>query len=338
MGRVNILARIAVICGLLLSFCFISLPASAANFGCISSPDIPGVANLSSVAVDSTLPVGSTIPGSERTFSFSGNCAAISAVPQGSAIITCYYGLGTEISGMPGVYNTGVTGVGITIINSSGQRVIGAGAGCDTRNTPLGYISNTSAKTFSVSMTLALVKTSMTIGSGSLSRAQSIFGIGMYNTGYGLGSNADSSVSYSGNVFYRAVSCSVDAIIPVPLNDVLVSNFSGTGTTAGDKNFNVPVLCNAPVNVSMNMTSAGYISKPNAVLALTPGGNNATGIGIQLLFNGNPVTFDNYFPVGNIINAGDTLNVPFVARYYQSGSSITPGTANATATVTMAYQ
>ncbi|UNK63437.1 fimbrial protein [Buttiauxella ferragutiae] len=338
MGLFIIAKRIMMLCSLLLGLCLISPNVFAANTGCVSTPAIPGIATLSSTAVDSTLPIGSTIPGTERVFSFSGNCSTISAVPQGIAIITCYYGTGTEVSGMPGVYNTGVAGVGITLINSSGQRVTGAGASCDTRNTPLGYISNTSAKTYSISMTLALVKTSNTIGSGAMDPGQTKFGIGMYNTGYGLGSNTDSSVSYTGTLYYRAVSCSVDANIPVPLDDMIVANFSGIGSTAGDKAFNVPVTCNAPVNVMMNMTSAAYISKPNAVMALTAGANNASGIGIQLLYNSSPAVFDNYFSAGNVVNAGDTLNVPFTARYYQTASTVVPGTANATATVTMAYQ
>ncbi|MCS2153358.1 fimbrial protein [Scandinavium goeteborgense] len=316
----------------------LSPAAFAANTGCVSSPAIPGVATLGSVAVDATVPVGSIIPGTERNFSFSGNCATISGVPQGIAIITCYYGTGTEIPGMPGVYNTGVSGVGITLINASGVRITGAGANCDTRNTPLGYISNTSGKTYSISMTLALVKTAATIGTGTLVQAQTKFGIGMYNTGWGLGSSTDSSVSYAGTINYRAISCSVNTLIPVPLPKVPVSYFSGPGSTSGDKNFNVPVTCDAPANVSAYMTSSGYLSKPNGVLALTAGASNAAGVGIQVLYNGSPVAFDSYFNVGNILTAGGTLNIPFVARYYQTASPVTPGIANATATITMAYQ
>lgn len=338
MGLLIIAKRIMMLCSLLLGLSLLSPSVFAANLGCTPTPSPPGIAVINSMAVDSTLPIGATIPGTERVFSFSGNCSTISAVPQGIAIISCYYGTGSEISGMPGVYNTGVVGVGITLINSSGQRVTGAGPGCDTRNTPLGYISNTSGKTFSISMTLALVKTGNNIVAGWMDRSQTRFGIGMYNTGYGLGGSTDSSVSFTGDLYYRAVTCSVDANIPVPLADMVVANFSGIGSTAGDKAFNVPVTCNAPVSVMMNMTSAAYSSKPNSVMALTAGAGNASGIGIQLLYNSSPVVFDNYFSAGNVVNAGDTLNVPFTARYYQTASTVVPGTANATATVTMAYQ
>ncbi|MFP2466829.1 fimbrial protein [Pseudescherichia vulneris] len=338
MAFVFLIKRFLLLCGLLAGLSMLSPAAFAANTGCVSSPAIPGVATLGSVAVDATIPVGNIIPGTERYFNFSGNCSAISAVPQGSVIITCYYGSGTEVAGMPGVYNTGVSGIGITLINSAGVRISGGGAGCDTRNTPLGYISNTSAKTYSISMTLALVKTSATVGTGSLVQAQTKFGIGIYATGYGLGSNTDSSVSYAGTINYRAISCAVSTLIPVPLPKVPRADFNGIGSTAGDKNFTVPVTCNSPANVSAYMTSAGYLSKPNGVLALTSATGNAGGVGIQVMYNGSPVAFDSYFNVGSIISAGGTLNIPFVARYYQAASPVTPGIANATATITMAYQ
>ncbi|MCS2166834.1 fimbrial protein [Scandinavium manionii] len=338
MSIFSLIKKFLLLCGLLAGLGMVSPAVFAANTGCVSSPSVPGVANLGSTAVDASVPVGNIIPGTERYFSFAGNCANISGVPQGSTIITCYYGTGTEVVGMPRVYNTGVSGIGITLINSAGQRVTGAGAACDTRNTPLGYISNTSAKTYSINMTLALVKTSNTVGSGTLVQAQTKFGIGMYATGWGLGTDPDSSVSYAGSINYRAISCAVSTLIPVPLPKVPRSDFNGIGSTAGDKNFTVPVTCDSPANVSAYMSSAGYLSKPNGVLALTSGTGNAGGVGIQVLYNGSPVAFDSYFNVGSIISAGGTLNIPFVARYYQAASPVTPGIANATATITFAYQ
>ncbi len=326
---------------LLLSACFLSPTVLAANVGCTSTPDVPGVAALGSTAVSTSLPVGSIIPGTERFFSFAGNCANISAVPQGTAIITCYYGSGSEVSGMPGVYNTGVAGVGITLINGSGQRVVGAGAGCDTRGNALGYISNTSGKTFSISMTLALVKTAATITPGTLNRGQTVFGIGIYGTGYGLGSSTDSSVSYGGNITYKSITCSVgggSGAIQVPLGNVPVSQFAGINTVAGAQPFNIPVTCNDSVNVSMSMSAAGYISVPNGIIALSSSGNNANGVGVQILYNGNPVVFNQFFSVGSVASAGATLNIPFTAQYIQYASSISPGTANSIATATLEYQ
>ncbi|PSS47271.1 fimbrial protein [Enterobacter sp. FS01] len=338
MSLFSLIKRFLLLCGLLAGLSIVPPAAFAAYTGCVSSPAIPAVVTLGSVAVDATIPVGDIIPGTERNFNFAGNCASVSSVPQGSIIIACYYGTGSEVPGMPGVYNTSVSGIGITLKNSSGNPVTGGGFYCDTRNTALGYISNSSEKTYSISMTLALVKTSATVGTGSLVQAQTIFGIGIYNTGYGIGSNTDSSISYAGTINYRAISCAVSTVIPVPLPKIPVSDFNGIGSTSGDKNYTVPVTCDSPANVSVYMTSSGYLSKSDGVLALTSGSGNAGGIGIQVLYNGSPVAFDSFFNVGSIVNAGGTLNIPFVARYYQAGSPVTPGVANATATITMAYQ
>ncbi|WP_426785164.1 hypothetical protein ACP3TB_15065 [Rahnella variigena] len=77
----KIIKRIVMLAGLLAGLSFLSPAALAANTGCTSSPNIPGVATLGSIAVDASLPVGSTIPGTEKVFAFAGNCAAISGVP-----------------------------------------------------------------------------------------------------------------------------------------------------------------------------------------------------------------------------------------------------------------
>lgn len=339
MSIVNIIKRISVLGSLLVSMYVISPMALAANIGCPSTPDTPGVASLASIAVSSTLPIGSNIPGTEKTFSFTGNCNTTAGrnVPVGTALIACYYGSGSEISGMPGVYTTGVNGIGITLINQLGQRITGAGAGCDTRNTRLTTLA--SDRTFSTSMTLALVKTSENMTSGTLVRAQTVFGLGWYSTGYGIGSTTNSSVGYSGNVNYKGVTCSVgNGSIDVHLGKVPVSQFGGSGTTAGEKVFNLPVSCNDSVNVAMQMNAPSYISASNGIIAINSSGNSASGVGVQVLYNNNPVVFGQFFNVGSIPSAGATLNIPLTARYYQSESTVVPGIANASATVTMSYQ
>ncbi|PUW36880.1 ferrous iron transporter B, partial [Cronobacter sakazakii] len=102
-----------------------------------TAPMMPYTVSVAYVAVSSTLPVGATIPGTDELVSIHGSCNGYSGQP----IIACYYGSGNEVSGMPGVYETGVEGIGISLMNDKGQRIIGGGVGCDTRNTPLGYVS-----------------------------------------------------------------------------------------------------------------------------------------------------------------------------------------------------
>lgn len=126
----------------------IASAAHAENNYCPSSPPTPFTQQLTQIAVSRALPVGSDIPGTQRVFTFNGNCKGRSGwadVTPGHPIIACYYGSGEEVAGFPGVYETGVEGIGIALQNSAGQRVSGIGSDCDTRAQALGYISATPA-------------------------------------------------------------------------------------------------------------------------------------------------------------------------------------------------
>ncbi|EPV3840253.1 fimbrial protein [Morganella morganii] len=63
----------------------------------------------------------------------------------------------------------------------------------------------------------------------------------------------------------------------------------------------------------------------------------ATGVGIQLLYDSQPLTLGTDVPVGSS-SAGGSFSVPLQARYYQTGNTITTGKANAVLTFTMTYQ
>ena len=163
---------------------------------CSTAPVMPQSWDLSSVAVTSSLPVGADIPGSQHTFSISGTCGTNGSNElSGDPIIACYYGNGTEIAGFPGVYSTGVEGIGIALTNSSGQRVVGGGVGCDTRNTSLGNLD--SSLSYQIAVTLSLVKTANDISDTALAQSQTRFGLGCMldqpnvpNATFGLGPKA----------------------------------------------------------------------------------------------------------------------------------------------------
>jgi hypothetical protein len=68
-------------------------------------PPTPFTQQLAQIAVSRALPVGSDIPGTQRVFTFSGNCRDRSGwadVTPGHPIIACYYGSGEEVAGFPG--------------------------------------------------------------------------------------------------------------------------------------------------------------------------------------------------------------------------------------------
>nr|WP_309139800.1 MULTISPECIES: fimbrial protein [unclassified Pseudomonas] len=82
------------------------------------------------------------------------------------------------------------------------------------------------------------------------------------------------------------------------------------------------------------------IDATNGVLSLTPGAGTATGVGLQVLhLSGGPWMLSQNQLLNTVLGPGTTsLNIPMSARYLQTASTITPGTANAVATYTIIYQ
>lgn len=327
---------------LLISGGFLSSNAVAASY-CTSSPSTPYTMALGAVSVPTDLTNGSDIPGTQRSVTFSGSCRGASVpayapVSGGMPIITCYYGTGNEVPGYPGVYSTGVNGIGIAIRNTGGSRVSGAGIGCDTRAYPLGYVGYDSNLSYSYTVTLALVKTGSFISSATLDQSQTKFGMGVYNTAVGIGSSVTNYVAYSGNISLKSVTCTVPSPLNVDLGTFPTTIFTSIGTVSTSKNLNVPVTCDSPVTVKTTITSSSYASSSNGVVGLTPGTGVATGVGIQMLYNSNPVPFGSPLSTGNVYVANGTLNIPFDFRYYQTLQNVTPGDANATVTLAIEYQ
>ncbi|RJT20060.1 fimbrial protein [Buttiauxella izardii] len=298
-----------------------------------TSPDIPNQAVMNSISVSSTLPVGQIIPGTDHLFTISGSC---SSGHNNNVIIGCYYGSGNAVAGFPGVYDTGVAGIGITLINEQGQRIVGTGQSCDTRGTPLGYVSTDGKDTFNFTATIALVKTSVNISSGSLQQAQTKFGVGVYGRD-AIGN--PNQLSYAGNINFKAVTCNVPTkALSVDLGSPFAGDFPGVGSTTLAKTFIVPVTCNDPVEIGTELSSGnGYELPDIGVVKLTQESGVATGVGVQFLYNGSPLVVNNYITTGNITVADETINIPFDVRYYQTASTVTPGAANAVATLSISY-
>lgn len=208
---------------LLTSACLV--PHAHAATTC-ESPDLPYTISAGTLSVPTTLNVGSVIPGSAKTHTVTGNCSGTLA---NHAVIACYYGTGSEVGGMPGVYATNVDGIGIELLNSSGQIVRGTGYECDSTATPMGTVSSDSAQTFSFSYTERLVKTATRIGSGTLTNTQNPFGFGVFKS-VGISGSRNTS-QYSATVAERTATCSIDPLnLTVTLGDFPVSQFTHVGS------------------------------------------------------------------------------------------------------------
>jgi type 1 fimbria pilin len=139
------------------------------------------------------------------------------------------------------------------------------------------------------------------------------------------------------------VACSIKTPnITFALGKVRVSEFGSTpGTTppTAQQTKSLILDCDAGANINMMLTG---IQQPDvsdsSILALSGQGNAgvAEGVGVQLLYNAAPLTLNSNLVLKR--SAGGQELFPITARYYQTRSSVTTGSANASATLTLTYQ
>lgn len=162
---------------------------------------------------------------------------------------------------------------------------------------------------------------------------------GRYRCNKDLGRKPIELFTLTSPVTFASPSCSIatDPTV-VTLNPVLSSQFGGPGSTAADKQFVVALTqCTAGVDVAITLdatTPAGF-NDSQGVIEST---GTASGVGVQLLkSNGSSaVHFNTSFGVGTM-SAGSN-DIKLYARYYQTGTSVSGGTVEATATYTLTYQ
>jgi major type 1 subunit fimbrin (pilin) len=130
--------------------------------------------------------------------------------------------------------------------------------------------------------------------------------------------------------------------VNVDLPEASVSQFSGAGSVAGRKAFNL-TFNQCPAGLS----SIGYsFAATTKVLDATNGvvapnsTSTASGVGIQLLRGNNtPVTFDTIYLLDNYdASAKANYTVPMQAGLFQVGNTVTAGTANTAITFTLNYK
>jgi len=137
--------------------------------------------------------------------------------------------------------------------------------------------------------------------------------------------------------------------ITVPMGSVPLNSFTGLNSTAASQPLNISLTCaggktNSYTNVWTTLTDATNPGNVSSVLSLTPT-STATGIGIQVLNGTTPVSYGpdsstagntNQWFAGQAQNGA--FNIPLTARYIQTGTTVSPGSANGRATFTMSYQ
>jgi len=288
--------------------------------------------DMGTVVIPNSAAVGAVFATKSFTIPIAGS-SETSWICAGGGYVTGSILQGSAVPGMPNVYTTAVTGVGIRL----SRQITGIG---QTYYPHVININNGNAVFLSPSyFTVELIKTAAKTGNGPLAA-------GTYTTYVGNGDNKSAITSIlSGNgITIITPSCTVDAgsqNVVVNFGSVSRGSFKGVGSTAGDRPFNIKLNCqrgeNAQNTILLNMQATADPSKSAGVTQLTQGAGVATGVGIQILDkNSQPVVFGTAARVGP--SADTTYVVPFTARYYQTTGNITTGLANGAATFTIEYQ
>ena len=145
------------------------------------------------------------------------------------------------------------------------------------------------------------------------------------------------------NISFTSYTCDIDTgsrSISVPLGDMREDKFTGIGTTSPDKTFNIGLNCTQPsgaYNATLTFNATADSSQVAGVMALASDPSAASGVGIQLLMSGQPVSLNSALSVG-AATTGTTISVPMTARYYQTAAKVKPGKANGVATFVVSYK
>ena len=152
------------------------------------------------------------------------------------------------------------------------------------------------------------------------------------------------------------------AALSFPMGSVSTNVFESS-SKAGYAEQTLILSCEPGTRATMviNATETTGDSPDHSVMALTPGDNVATGIGVQLNTRGVPLSLNTpyrVFPYNRttVTNPGAEASyliftdpdnpggaaasnvLTFTANYYKTGAKVTPGIANASGTITFTYQ
>lgn len=287
---------------------------------------------MGQIVVDPDLPIGAII--AEKTYTM--------VDPKQTTYATCYSGVTyfdaevvmpglTQIPGSNKVFQTNVPGIGMRFERGGGSvrftypdRYGVTGSGSSWWGGTNVFLANSV-------FTLQLIKTARKTGAGSIAS-------GKY-TRYGFDKSNPVLVSYlnANAITISSASCKVrgEREKNIELSPVNRTQFTGVGTTAGGKDFDITLACDGGVSVvgytnvsiSYNGTEPTGITN-KGVLVNTSTSNPANGIGIQVLEKDNqlPLKFDTKYGLGRLYdNQEKDITLNYTARYYQYAKKISAG-------------
>lgn len=223
------------------------------------------------------------------------------------------------------VYDTGITGIGIRFTFSSNEisSYTLQGQSSWQQISPMTFYYDPGQYVAEV------IKTASQSGAGSVTKAIHI----RQSTDRG---NTLGTLDLIGGKIISSGCSIVNRVLNINLGSHPASEFSGAGSATEKVGVPVELSCPSAGTVVNLSVSATAMNAAEGVIKLNSG-STATGIGVQLLRpDGLPLSLDSTIRLGKS-TFGDNIFTLF-ARYRQQGNSVTSGTADAQATLTMSYQ
>lgn len=342
----------------LLALALFKAPACLAN--CVANAGFPAVVTYGpTLLVDRGLGLGDPIPGTVRTFEASGTCTRDRNGPaprvptEGAEIVVCTRSNGsTAVPGLPGVYTTGIQGVGMAIRDKYGNRVINAqGEQC---HSVFDYLTASGDPVrplaYQVSGSVELVKTTdagVPVGGGTLNPSLYQFLFGVYETLWLLNGSINSNpaaVMPSGNITIASVTCAADYPARTYLPTVDRAALPGVGSAAGDTRFRIGLVCDQRTRVGITMNAAPGVEvrdAANGVIGLLNEGavGVARGFGLRITqgqpSQAVPLRVRNEFAD---LAAGVRREREYVVSYWRSATTTQSGVVESAVVVTFDYQ
>jgi type 1 fimbria pilin len=257
---------------------------------------------------------------------------------------------GTEISAGSGIYQTSVSGIGVSfyVVNGSGQTLITSTGG--------GYTSGTISAPGNGALPgiqANLVVTGPVVSGYSLSGLPTVSvtftPTGSCSWSTGITNTIPASASNSAVV---PITCTVTTpSVSVNLPIVSLSALSTVGKTAGDTRFPIGLSCASGANVYITLSDATTPANTSSLLTLASN-STAQGIKLRILNGAGAVDFGpDSAEAGTthqwLLGASSSVNgIPLTVQYYRddtnpsgtSSAELSAGSVHAQATFTMSYQ
>lgn len=294
------------------------------------APDSPIVAYFDEIKVMRDVPIGSVISFADAAAHFKCDDYSYNFNNDYGFLKLTYNG--AKPSGMPNVFLTNLEGVGISV-------TVGAFSdedwitGTERRFDDFFEHDGRPILEYNFHVTVKLIKIGeITPGNLSLGEIVSIRG--------SAGGNSPGIILTRGSV--TNIGCRVvTPSLSFPIGDILASSFGnsvGTIPAGAERTLNLGLDCDPNIYVEMQFTGTQNPDiSDNSILALNNHGSpgTASGVGVQLLYNGEPLPLNGYIEADTI---GGMETFPLTARYYQTKPVVTTGNASASATMTITYQ